>query len=65
MTYDRNRLIKTVTGTTTQNQRYDLFGRSTTVDVGAQVVEQNAYDGYDRVVRQQKFDSAGTPSINR
>jgi RHS repeat-associated protein len=65
MTYDRNRLIKTVTGSTTLNQRYDPFGRSTTVDVGTQVVEQNAYDGYDRLVRQQKFDTAGTPTFTR
>ncbi|MFC5268522.1 DNRLRE domain-containing protein [Kribbella qitaiheensis] len=65
MTYDRNRLIKTVTGATTLNQRYDPFGRSTTTDVGAQVVEQNAYDGYDRLVRQQKFDTAGTPTFTR
>jgi hypothetical protein len=35
MTYDRNRLVKTVTGTTTLNQRYDPFGRATTTDVGA------------------------------
>ncbi|NIK56120.1 DNRLRE domain-containing protein [Kribbella shirazensis] len=65
MTYDRSRLIKTVTGGTTFNYRYDPFGRSTTVDVGAQVVEQNAYDGYDRLVRQQKFDSTGTPTFTR
>ncbi|MFI6826993.1 RHS repeat-associated core domain-containing protein [Kribbella sp. NPDC050241] len=65
MTYDRNRLTKTVTGATTLNQRYDPFGRSTTADVGAQVVEQNAYDGYDRLVRQQKFDTAGTPTLTR
>ncbi|RZT07498.1 YD repeat-containing protein, partial [Kribbella sp. VKM Ac-2569] len=65
MTYDRNRLTKTVTGTTTLNQRYDPFGRSTTSDVGAQVVEQNAYDGYDRLVRQQKFDTAGAPTFTR
>ncbi|RZT06327.1 YD repeat-containing protein, partial [Kribbella sp. VKM Ac-2569] len=65
MTYDRNRLTKTVTGTTTLNQRYDPFGRSTTSDVGAQVVEQNAYDGYDRLVRQQRFDTAGAPTFTR
>ncbi|TCC03977.1 DNRLRE domain-containing protein [Kribbella soli] len=65
MTYDRNRLTKTITGTTTLNQRYDPFGRSTTSDVGAQVVEQNAYDGYDRLVRQQKFDTAGNPTFTR
>jgi hypothetical protein len=35
------------------------------VDVGTQVVEQNAYDGYDRLVRQQKFDTAGTPTYTR
>ncbi|MFI6675253.1 DNRLRE domain-containing protein [Kribbella sp. NPDC050470] len=65
MTYDRNRLIKTVTGGTTQNHRYDVFGRSTTTDVGAQVIEQNGYDGYDRLVRQQKFDAAGTATFTR
>ncbi|WP_410790922.1 RHS repeat-associated core domain-containing protein [Kribbella sp. C-35] len=65
MTYDRNRLTKTVTGGTTLNQRYDPFGRATSSDVGTQVVEQNAYDGYDRLVRQQKFDTAGTPTFTR
>ena len=59
MTYDRNRLTKTVTGLTTMNHRYDVFGRSTTIDVGSQVVEQYSYDGYDRIVRQQKWDAAG------
>ena len=65
MTYDRNRLTKTVTGTTTLNQRYDPFGRTTTTDVGTQVVEQNAYDGYDRLIRQQKFDTTGTATYTR
>ncbi|NIK62307.1 polymorphic toxin-type HINT domain-containing protein [Kribbella shirazensis] len=65
MTYDRNRLVKTVTGGTTLNHRYDPFGRATTSDVGSQVVEQNGYDGYDRLTRQQKFDSAGTPTFTR
>ncbi|MEV0794771.1 DNRLRE domain-containing protein [Kribbella sp. NPDC050459] len=65
MTYDRNRLVKTVTGSTTMNHRYDVFGRSTTTDVGSQVVEQNGYDGYDRLIRQQKFDTAGTATFTR
>ncbi|TDD15884.1 DNRLRE domain-containing protein, partial [Kribbella turkmenica] len=65
MAYDRNRLVRTVTGATTMNHRYDVFGRSTTVDVGARVVEQNAYDGYDRLVRQQRFDTAGAPTFTR
>ncbi len=65
MTYDRNRLTSTVTGATTVSQRYDLFGRSTMSYSGAQVVEENGYDGYDRVIRQQKFDTAGTPTFTR
>ncbi|MGW6196975.1 golvesin C-terminal-like domain-containing protein [Kribbella sp. NPDC055110] len=65
MTYDRSRLTKTVTGSTTLNYRYDPFGRSTTVDAGTQVVEQSAYDGYDRLTRQQKFDSTGTATFTR
>jgi RHS repeat-associated protein len=65
MACDRNRLIKTVTGAATLNQRYDPFGRSTTSDVGAQAVGQNAYDGYHRLVRQQKFDTAGNPTFTR
>ncbi len=32
---------------------------------GAQVVEENGYDGYDRVIRQQKFDTVGTPTFTR
>jgi len=59
MTYDRNRLVKTGSGATTPNQRYDAFGRSTT-DAGTQLVEQNAYNGYDQLVRQQMFDPVGT-----
>ncbi|WP_233712506.1 polymorphic toxin-type HINT domain-containing protein [Kribbella turkmenica] len=54
-----------MTGATTMNHRYDVFGRSTTVDVGTRVVEQNAYDGYDRLVRQQRFDTAGAPTFTR
>ncbi|MER7243310.1 DNRLRE domain-containing protein [Kribbella sp. NPDC000426] len=66
MTYDRNRLTTTtVTGGATLNQRYDPFGRATTTDSGTQVVEQNAYDGYDRLTRQQKFDTAGNPTFTR
>ncbi|MEV6895410.1 hypothetical protein [Kribbella sp. NPDC051137] len=65
MTYDRNRLGKTVTGSTTVNQCYDVFGRTTTSDVGLQVVEQNAYDGYDRLTRQQRFDTTGNPTYTR
>ena len=59
MTYDRNRLTKRVFGTTTVNHRYDAFGRSATMDVGAQVVLRSSYDGYDRMVRSQKWDTAG------
>ncbi|MFK4091149.1 hypothetical protein ACI2LF_44000, partial [Kribbella sp. NPDC020789] len=65
MTYDRNRLTSTVTGGTTVSQRYDPFGRSTMSYAGSQVIEENGYDGYDRVIRQQKFDTAGTPTFTR
>jgi RHS repeat-associated protein len=41
------------------NHRYDVFGRATTIDVGAQVIERDSYDGYDRLIRQQKWDPAG------
>lgn len=63
MTYDRNRLTKSVTGATTQNHRYDAFGRSSSTDIGAQVVQRQAYDGYDRIVRQQSWDSAGVQQV--
>jgi YD repeat-containing protein len=41
MTYDRNRLVRSVTGATTVSQRYDVFGGTTTSDVGSQVAVQN------------------------
>jgi hypothetical protein len=31
-------------------------------DVEPQVVEHDAYGGYDRVTRQQRFDAAGNPT---
>lgn len=65
MTYDRNRLTKTVSGATTMNHRYDAFGRASTIDVGAQVVERYSYDGYDRMVRQQKWDAAGVHQVTK
>jgi hypothetical protein len=37
MTYDRSRLVKTVTGSTTTNHRYDVFGRATTIDLGSHI----------------------------
>lgn len=44
-TYDRNRLTRAVTTTgsasTTMNHRYDVFGRATTIDVGAQIIERD------------------------
>lgn len=60
MTYVRNRLTKTVSGSTTTNHHYDVFGRSTTATVGSQVVERNAYDGFDRLIRQQKYGTDGS-----
>ncbi|MDF8265736.1 DNRLRE domain-containing protein [Luteipulveratus flavus] len=63
-TYDRNRLTKSVQTTggvsTTFNHRYDVLGRASSVDVGAQVVERYGYDGWDRLTRHQRWDSAGT-----
>jgi hypothetical protein len=55
----------------TWNYTYDpraMRAGSTTVNVGSQVVERNSYDGYDRLIRQQKWDPAGvhqsTKSVN-
>jgi RHS repeat-associated protein len=74
MTYVKNRLTKTEvrSGTScaatlveTRNHRYDAFGRATTVNVGGQVVERNGFDGFDRLVRQQSWTSAGVHQVTK
>lgn len=60
MTYDRNRLLDTTTGSRVQKHRYDAFGRATSIDVAGKVVERYAYDGYDRLIRDQKWQDDGT-----
>jgi RHS repeat-associated protein len=64
MTYDKNRLTTSSTGSTTFKHRYDSLGRATTVGASTvgledQVVERYAYDGYDRMVRKQEWNSLG------
>ncbi|MEW2352547.1 RHS repeat-associated core domain-containing protein [Spirillospora sp. NPDC029432] len=47
--YDRNRLVSATTDGVTSTYRYDPLGRLGSVSSGGQTVEQNRYDGYDRL----------------
>ncbi|MGX4694875.1 golvesin C-terminal-like domain-containing protein [Streptomyces sp. JNUCC 63] len=57
--YDRNRLLKAVTGTSTASYAYDPFGRQQSVTSGGKVIERSVYDGFDHVVESQKLDATG------
>jgi RHS repeat-associated protein len=63
-TYDRNRLLSAVSGTSTASYDYDPFGRLQQVlsGVGAakKVIERNTYDGYDRVVKHRALQPDGS-----
>lgn len=62
-TYDRNRLLSSVTGGTQSKDNYDPFGRLESVTVGSTVVERNTYDGYDHVVKNTKVGGDGATTV--
>ncbi|GII56068.1 hypothetical protein Pth03_44570 [Planotetraspora thailandica] len=55
-TYDRNRLLTSVTSGVTSSFNYDPFGRQESVTSGGQIVSRNVYDGFDHVVESQQRD---------
>ncbi|MFG1859194.1 DNRLRE domain-containing protein [Actinomadura geliboluensis] len=58
-TYDRNRLLTSVSGGVTANYNYDPFGRLDTVTAAGQIIERNNYNGFDHVTENQKRNAGG------
>ncbi len=61
-TYDRNRLMTSVTGGQTSTYTYDPYGRLRTVQGGGKVWEKYTYDGFDHVVEHEKLGGDGATS---
>lgn len=65
-TYDRNRLSSSaVTGAGTTYSRYDPYGRLISRDNAGQTTERYAYDGFDRTIREQRYDTAGVLQLTK
>ncbi len=64
-TYDRNRLMSAVTGSTTAQYNYDPFGRLDTVTAAGKQLEKYTYDGFDRVSQYNKLEDSGTTTITK
>ncbi|MEU4580174.1 RHS repeat-associated core domain-containing protein [Nonomuraea sp. NPDC023979] len=61
-TYDRNRLMTSVTGGQTSTYTYDPYGRLRTIQGGGKVWEKYTYDGFDHVVKHEKLGGDGVTS---
>ncbi|MEV4354210.1 DNRLRE domain-containing protein [Nonomuraea sp. NPDC049625] len=59
-TYDRNRLMTSVTGGQTSTYTYDPYGRLRTIQGGGKTWEKYTYDGFDHVTRHEKLGTDGT-----
>ncbi|MGW0806050.1 golvesin C-terminal-like domain-containing protein [Nonomuraea sp. NPDC002799] len=58
-TYDRNRLMTSISGGQTSTYTYDPYGRLRTVQGGGKVWEKYTYDGFDHVTKHEKLGSDG------
>ncbi|MEU0566878.1 DNRLRE domain-containing protein [Nonomuraea sp. NPDC005983] len=58
-TYDRNRLMTSVTGGQTSTYTYDPYGRLRTIQGGGKTQEKYTYDGFDHVTRHEKLGGDG------
>ncbi|GAA3710162.1 hypothetical protein GCM10022224_089580 [Nonomuraea antimicrobica] len=59
-TYDRNRLMTSVTNGQTSTYTYDPYGRLRTIQGGGKTWEKYTYDGFDHVTRHEKLGTDGT-----
>ncbi|MGP3956480.1 DNRLRE domain-containing protein [Nonomuraea sp. 3N208] len=59
-TYDRNRLMTSVTGGATSTYTYDPYGRLRTIQGGGKTQEKYTYDGFDHVTKHEKLGGDGT-----
>jgi RHS repeat-associated protein len=63
-TYDRNRLITSTIDKATATSVYDPFGRLDKTTSGSTLIEKYQYDGFDRIVEQQKLkDGSSTEHV--
>ncbi|MFI7455511.1 DNRLRE domain-containing protein [Nonomuraea sp. NPDC049714] len=58
-TYDRNRLMTSVSGGQTSTYTYDPYGRLRTIQGGGKVWEKYTYDGFDHVTQHEKLGADG------
>ncbi|MGW7483467.1 DNRLRE domain-containing protein [Nonomuraea muscovyensis] len=61
-TYDRNRLMTSVTDGATSTYTYDPYGRLRTIQGGGKIWEKYTYDGFDHVTRHEKLGGDGATS---
>ncbi|MGW4411810.1 golvesin C-terminal-like domain-containing protein [Nonomuraea sp. NPDC004702] len=59
-TYDRNRLMTSVSGGATSTFTYDPYGRLRTIQGGGKTWETYTYDGFDHVTKHEKLGADGT-----
>ncbi|GAA2401209.1 hypothetical protein GCM10010404_68750 [Nonomuraea africana] len=62
-TYDRNRLMTSVTAGATSTYNYDPYGRLRTITGGGKVQEKYTYDGFDHVTRHEKLGGDGASTV--
>ncbi|MEU8247013.1 DNRLRE domain-containing protein [Nonomuraea sp. NPDC048916] len=61
-TYDRDRLMTSVTAGATSTYTYDPYGRLRTIQSGGKTQEKYTYDGFDHVTKHEKLGSDGATS---
>ncbi|MGW4799070.1 golvesin C-terminal-like domain-containing protein, partial [Nonomuraea sp. NPDC004297] len=59
-TYDRNRLMTSVTDGATSTYTYDPYGRLRTIQGGGKTWEKYTYDGFDHVTKHEKLGTDGS-----
>ncbi|MGI5289165.1 DNRLRE domain-containing protein [Nonomuraea polychroma] len=61
-TYDRNRLMTSISGGQTSTYTYDPYGRLRTIQGGGKTLEKYTYDGFDHVTKHEKLGGDGVTS---
>ncbi|MGI5291126.1 RHS repeat-associated core domain-containing protein [Nonomuraea polychroma] len=61
-TYDRNRLMTSVTNGASATYTYDPYGRLRTIQGGGKTLEKYTYDGFDHVTKHEKLGGDGVTS---
>lgn len=62
-TFDRNRLMTSVTDGATSTYTYDPYGRLRTIQGGGKTQEKYTYDGFDHVIRHEKLGGDGATTV--